>query len=153
MLRDEFNHLMELFHQGATGKQIDLQKVFTESLAFFEHLKHEYESGTPEERQEVLQMMSTMHKEIIEESKRIMKTSGMSEDQLMAFSENPSNFTAEQWKEFQESKSEIHQAGMDLVKVVKKLLPSTDQKPHTVQEIKPDPKKPKKPGKSSWTRT
>ena len=154
MLKDEFKRLMELFREGASGKKIDLPKVFAESLAFFEHLKKEFETGSPEERKEVVQMMGAMHKEIMEESKKILKTSGMSEEQLLAFSENPANFDPEQWKELQESKAEIHKAGMELVKLVKKLLPSPEHKEHRVQEIKEQvPKKGRQMGKSSWMRS
>ena len=155
MLKDEFNHLMALFREGAEGKKVNLHQLFSESLAFFEHLKEEFQQASPEERAEVLQMMTAMHREIIEESKKIMKTSGLTEEQLLSFAENPSNFTPEQWKEFQESKSQIHKAGMDLVKVVKKLLPPAEHKQHSVQEISPPgAKKHKKGGgKTGWMQT
>jgi hypothetical protein len=154
MIKDEFEHLMSLFREGAAGKKVDLHKVFEESLAFFEHLKKELQEGTPEERKEVLQMMSTMHKEIVEESKKLLKNSGMSEEQLVTFAENPANFTPEQWEAFQESKNEIHKAGMDLAKVAKRVLPPHEHKEHSVQEIKEKgPKKTKQIGKSGWMRT
>jgi len=155
MIKDEFNRLMALFREGAEGKKIDLPQLFREALAFFEHLKQEIKQGTPEERKEALQMMTAMHKEIKEESKKIVKTSGLSEEQLMSFAENPSNFTAEQWKEFQESKSQIHQAGMELVNEVKHVMQPEQKahKDHSVQEI-PGKKKPKKGGgKTGWMRT
>ncbi|HEY2810734.1 MAG TPA: hypothetical protein VGJ00_05045 [Rhabdochlamydiaceae bacterium] len=155
MLKDEFEKLMALFREGAEGKPTDLNKVFEESMQFFAHLKKEFEEGTPEERQEVVKMMTSMHSRVMDESKRILKNSGMSEEQLMTFSENPSNYTPEQWKEFQDSKSEIHKAGMDLMKVVKKLFPVPEHKDHAVQEIKEKgPKKIKSTGKKTgWMRT
>jgi hypothetical protein len=160
MIKDEFNRLMALFHEGAEGKKINLHELFAEALAFFEHLKQEIKHGTPEERKEALQMMAAMHNEIKEESKKIIKTSGLSEEQLLTFAENPSNFTPEQWKDFQESKTQIHQAGMELVNEVKQVMQRSVQqehKQHSVQEIKePEGKKPKKPGKggkTGWMRT
>lgn len=164
MIKDEFNRLMKLFHQGTEGKQINLQELFSESMAFFEKLKEEFAQGTPEDRRDALKMMAEMHKEVIAESQKIIKNSGMSEEQLFAFAENPSNFTPEQWQEFQKSKSQIHAAGMELVESVKKLvLPPEkhDHKLHSVQPIQEEPsddaskkKKPKKsPGKTGWLKT
>lgn len=163
MIKDEFNRLMKLFHQGAEGKQINLQELFSESMAFFEKLKEEFAQGTPEDRRDALKMMSEMHKEVIAESQKIIKNSGMSEEQLFAFAENPSNFTPEQWQEFQKSKSQIHAAGMELVDSVKKLIlppEKHEHKLHSVQSIEETPtdetkkKKPKKsPGKTGWLKT
>jgi len=163
MIKDEFNRLMKLFRQGTQGKQINLQELFSESMAFFEKLKEEFAQGTPEDRREALQMMAQMHKEVIAESQKIIKNSGMSEEQLFAFADNPSNFTPEQWQEFQKSKSQIHAAGMELVESVKKMILPTDKHEHKVHSVQPIPeesgeepkkKKPKKPpGKTGWMRT
>lgn len=163
MIKDEFNRLMKLFRQGTQGKQINLQELFTESMAFFEQLKEEFAQGTPEERREALQMMAQMHKEVIAESQKIIKNSGMSEEQLFAFADNPSNFTPEQWQEFQKSKSQIHAAGMELVESVKKMILPAEKHEHKLHSVQPIPeepgdetkkKKPKKPpGKTGWMRT
>jgi hypothetical protein len=164
MIKDEFNRLMKLFHQGAEGKQINLQELFSESMAFFEKLKEEFAQGTPEDRRDALKMMSEMHKEVIAESQKIIKNSGMSEEQLFAFAENPSNFTPEQWQDFQKSKSQIHAAGMELVDSVKKLILPPDKQPHKLHSVQPieehpssdeaKKKKPKKsPSKTGWLKT
>lgn len=158
MIKDEFERLMALFREGAEGKKIELHTLFAEALTFFEHLKKEIREGTPEERKEALQMMTAMHNEIKEESKKVIKTSGLSEEQLLSFAENPSNFTPEQWKEFQDSKTQIHQAGMELVNEVKHVLQSPkeqEHKPHAVEEIKTGKpkKKSNKGGKTGWMRS
>lgn len=89
MLKDEFEHLMNMFREGSEGK-ISLHVLFTESLAFFQRLKDEFEQASPEEKQELMEMMTRMNKQVMEESKRIMKISGMNEEQLLSFSDNPS---------------------------------------------------------------
>jgi hypothetical protein len=163
MIKDEFNRLMKLFRQGTQGKQINLQELFSESMAFFEKLKEEFAQGTPEDRREALQMMAQMHKEVISESQKIIKNSGMSEDQLFAFADNPSNFTPEQWQEFQKSKSQIHAAGMELVESVKKMILPPEKHEHKLHSVQPIPEEPegeakkkktkKPPGKTGWMRT
>lgn len=155
MLKDEFHRLMALFRDGSEGK-VNLHQLFTESLAFFQHLKEEFEHASPEEKQELMKMMMSMNKEIMEESKRIMKTAGMSEDQLLAYAENPSNFTPEQWKAFQESKSQIHKAGTDLFQEIQKIIPSPELKTHSVQPVEKKNKLPpghKKSHRSDWQRS
>jgi hypothetical protein len=155
MLKDEFEHLLDLIRQGAEGKAVNLHEVFSESMTFFQHFKEEFERASPEEKKDLMQMMMAMNKEIMQESQKILKNSGMSEEQLVAFAENPSNFTPEQWKDFQESKAGIHKAGMELFKEVHKTLPGTPPvKPHTVQPIsKKEPGGPKKPHKTDWKRS
>ena len=156
MLKDEFNQLMSLFHEGVEGKKVNLHLVFTKAMAFFEHFKEEFERASPEEKRELLDMMVKMNQEISRESKKILSSSGMTEEQLLAFAENPSNFSPEQWQEFQDSKSQIHQAGMQLVKEVQKALPSQKPKAHSVQPIEKKGQhhgSHNKPRKSDWQRS
>ena len=148
MLRDEFERLMKLFHEGADGKSISLEEVFTHSLEFFKDLKAKMEKGTPEERQEAMQMMAMLYTQIMEESKKISQKSGLSEEQLMTFAENPSNFTPEQWRAIQESRQKITQAGQELAKAIEKAA-----KPSVPEGKEKKPPHGKAPKKSKWMRT
>ena len=96
MLKDEYQRLMNLFHDGAEGKPINLQDVFSQSLEFFQHLKEQIEKGGPEEKKEAMKMMGEMYQQMIAETKKITEKAGVSEEQLLAYSENPANFSTEQ---------------------------------------------------------
>lgn len=148
MLKDEFSRLMKLFHEGADGKNLNLEEVFALSLDFFKDLKTQMEKGTPEEKQEAMAMMAQLYTQIMAESKKITERSGLSEDQLLNFAENPANFSPEQWKAIQESKRKISQAGLELAKAIEK-----STKPPTPEEKDKKPSHGKVPKKSKWMRS
>ncbi len=158
MLRDEFNRLMNLLAQGAEGKQINLEEVFKQSLAFFDLLNVQLKNGTSEEKQEALMMMSEMYNQMKQETKKICEKTGLSEDQLMTYAENPSNFSPEQWRAIQDARGKMSAAGQSLSKSVGDL--SKDPKkeaakpsiPQERLERKPGPH-PKKVKKSNWMRS
>jgi len=132
MLRDEYNRLIKLFHEGAEGKAVNLDEVFSQSLEFFQHLRAQMEKGGPEEKKEAVAMMSEMYQQMMAETKKIIERSGLSEEQLLSFAENPANFTTQQWQQIQESKQKITDAGRDLTQVIQTLtkdsLPKKDEK-------------------------
>jgi len=148
MIKDEFNRLISLFHEASEGKMINLDEVFSQSLAFFEHLKEKIATGDPEEKKEAIAMMSEMYNKMMEETKKICERSGMSEEQLLSFAENPSNFAPEQWQKIQESRDKIYKAGQNLAKEIQGPGPAKPPKP---------PKEGgdggKKPKKSEWLRS
>src|SRR5260221_13496339 len=96
MLEDEYRRLIQLFEEASTGKSVNLEEVFKESLAFFEHLKVEIATGTPEDKQEAMRMMTELYKQMVGQTKKICETTGLSEEQLVAYAENPQNFTPDQ---------------------------------------------------------
>lgn len=148
MLREEFNRLVQLFEDGAAGKPIDLNAVFSQSLDFFNHLRVQIETGGPDEKKEAMTMMSELYQRMMVETKKLCEHAGFSEEQLMAYAENPANFAPEQWRAIQESKEKIAQAGHELAKTIyekgKEGLPLPEKKEQT---------KPKKQNRSDWLRS
>lgn len=157
MLKDEFSRLMSLFADGAEGKPISLEQVFHESQVFFEHLNDRLKNGTPEEKKDALRMMNEMYAEMIKETKKICEKTGLSEDQLSAFSENPSNFSQEQWKGIQEAKEKMSQIGRVLAQSISSLdmpKPADNSKGPFPEPESPKKKPPPKKGKKSqWMRS
>ncbi len=147
MLKDEFKRVMQLFHEAAEGKKIDLEEVFAQSLLLFEHLKDQIAQGSQEDRMEAMRMMSEMYTQMIKETKKITETSGMTEEQLIAFADDPANYSVEQWNAIQASKERIRHAGKDLAASLEK---SIHTKPPSPEEKKPKNKKFKK---SDWMRS
>ncbi|MDR2539457.1 MAG: hypothetical protein LBC45_02425 [Chlamydiales bacterium] len=144
-LKEECQQLSDLFHRAAEGQSIDLQQVFTQSLQFFERLKVELKEEDPQRKQEALAMLMEIYQNMIKDTKLICETSEMTEEQLIAFAENPANFSPEQWLSIQESREKIFHAGEDLAKALEQLSNfQTGKKPH-------DPSK--KIKKSDWIRS
>ncbi|MGB7129039.1 MAG: hypothetical protein WBD50_08145 [Candidatus Rhabdochlamydia sp.] len=144
-LKEECKQLSDLFHRAAEGQSIDLQQVFAQSLQFFERLKVELKEEDPQRRQEAMAMLMEIYQHMIKDTKLICETSGMTEEQLVSFAENPTNFSPEQWASIQESREKISHAGQDLAKALEQLsFPQGEKKPH-------DPTK--KIKKSDWMRS
>lgn len=142
MLKDDFDRLLKLFHEGAEGNLSNLDEVFSQSLEFFKHLKAQIEKGTPEEKQEAMRMMGELYSQMNIAAKQITEKSGLTEEQLLSYADNPSNFTPEQWAAIQESRQQISKAGEDLAKAVEGI------------GKKPSPgKEGKKSKKSQWMRS
>jgi hypothetical protein len=156
MLKDEFSRLLALFADGAEGKPVNLQQIFAESLVFFEHLNEQIKNGTPEEKKEALRMMNEMYAEMIKETKKICDKTGLTEEQLNAFSENPNNFSQEQWKGIQEAKEKIVQVGKTIGQSLSSVeIPNATKDkgpfPEPAEKEKKTPTKKSK--KSQWMRS
>lgn len=119
MLRDHFEKLLQVFVKGAQGKELDLTTLLKETTAFFEEAQKELKSASPEEQKVIFAMMDEMYKKLQEESDRISEKTGMTEEQLMAFSENPRNYTPDQWREIQNTKKKMMQMGRVVGKILK----------------------------------
>lgn len=121
MLNEEFQRLMQMFEEGAAGKPVQLDLIFKEALTFFEHLNNQLKTGDAEEQKEALTMMKEMHAKINEQLKKIAASTGMSEEQLASYSENPGNFSQKEWAAIQEARHQMSKAGQNLVQSIKGL--------------------------------
>lgn len=151
MLKDEFERVQQLFRDASEGKLENVETVFKEALAFFEHLKEYIAHGSPEDKMQAIQMMGQIYQQMMQETQRIIERSGMSEDQLAAFAQDPSNFTKEQWEMLQASKQQIAQTGVEIAKVIAEgESASLVEKPKSAEKSKPK-EGPEK--HSKWMRT
>lgn len=76
---------------------IDLALLLAEVVTLFDHLKTTLPKTNPEERGQIMEKMSHLHNFLIKESKRLSSQTGISEEQMIRFAENPDNFTKAQW--------------------------------------------------------
>ena len=118
MLKDEFEKLLALFEKGAQGKKVNMDEVLEQSLQFFEDLQKEFQTASPEDREAIMAMMNKMYEKIQSESQRIAEKTGLSEEQLIAYSDNPKNFTADQWFKIQETKKKMMKTGRTIHKIL-----------------------------------
>ena len=163
MLQDEFDRLMNLFAQAADGQPVNLDDIFKQAFAFFDSLNARLKEGTEEDKKEALAMMSRMYAQMMMHTKKIAEKTGMTEDQLSAYSENPSNFTPEQWASIQAARNKMLSTGQNLAKVLGPSQPSGGQPTggRTPAPQAPSPPKqekeggghPKKTKKSKWMKS
>ncbi len=129
MMQEEFKRLVELFSLTQEGKKVDLDEVLREALVFFETLKETFKEGSEEEKREMIHVMSEMYAKLLSESKNIAEKTGMSEDELNHFCDNPNNFTQEQWSSMQEAKKKMFDSGREISHYLKGKTPPKDLPP------------------------
>ena len=116
-VKREFENLKMRFKKEVSrADNFDLPALFKDSLILFERLKNELTTCNPEERQNIISMLAELQQFISSETKKIAEKSGMTEDQLARFAENPDNFSPEQWKSMQTVKEQLSKRGAELKK-------------------------------------
>lgn len=108
MFKEEYKKLLGLIEESQEGQGVNLEEILEESVRFFEELRKSYPSAPKEQREEMLKMMGTLHARLQEISKKVSESAGMSEEEFLAYSENPSHFTPEQWQLVQETRKRLY---------------------------------------------
>lgn len=108
MIKEEYKKLLEMIEMSEDPTKISLEEILKEAVVFFEALRKEFPKAPKEEREEMIQMMTHLHSRLQEVSTKAAEASGMSEDDLTAYAENPSNFTPEQWQAVQETRRNLY---------------------------------------------
>src|SRR3990167_9262737 len=137
MLKTEFDRIMSLFSDCAEGRPVAVEEVFREALNFFEQVNLTLKEGPPEEKRQALQMMGEMYRKMIETSQKLVTQTGLNPEQLSGFTENPANFSPEQWKAMQGAKERMASLSQDLIQTLETLNPHLpkDAKPEKAKEI------------------
>lgn len=119
-IKKEFERLKLRFQKEVSrADNFDLPSLFKDSLMLFERLKNELTTCKPEEKQNIIAMLAELQQFISSETRKIAEKSGMTEDQLARFAENPDNFSPEQWKSMQTVKEQLSKRGAELKKIIK----------------------------------
>jgi hypothetical protein len=146
MLEDDYKRIIDYFHQSIEGKPLNLQDLCEESLQFFEKLKQMIENGTDKEKEEAMLIMSEMYKKLISECKELTEKTGLTEEQILAFAENPNNFSPDQWEMIQDTRRNMMRSGEALARFLEKGAKKKEASPTEKKKIH-------KPKKSNWLRT
>ncbi|HSX03501.1 MAG TPA: hypothetical protein VLG76_02100 [Rhabdochlamydiaceae bacterium] len=141
-MKEQYQKLFHLIEKANDDKSFKLEDVLREAVAFFDGIRMAYMKASKEEKEELLHMMNGLYRRLQETSKQIGEKVGMSEEGLKDYSENPNNFSPEQWKFLQESKNKLHGS----VKALSKDLGVKSAKAATVAR----PKRSKVIRKRNW---
>jgi hypothetical protein len=151
MLDDRIQKLMAFFRSIEEGKAVNLNEVVREYLSFFEELKERLQTATPEEKRQLFFLMNEMYTKMLAQSQRLAQRSGLSEEQLLQISENPNNFSQEQWDLLQDTKKNLSSLTKDISKNLSGPKKVEEQKASSPKE-KEGPKKPRR-GRSGWMKS
>ncbi|NDD58052.1 MAG: hypothetical protein EBZ47_02210 [Chlamydiae bacterium] len=147
-IRDELSGLISKFQKEASkGGRVDLLALFKDSLILFEKMKDVLSRCSEEEKKEVFQVMNELHQFLVSESRKIAERSGLSEEQIMRFAENPDNFSAGQWKALEVIKNKLGETAKEMSNLIK---------PNAERQKAPKPsaaKRPKVSKKDRWLRS
>ncbi|NNM44190.1 MAG: hypothetical protein HKM07_07595 [Chlamydiae bacterium] len=148
MLKDHFEKLLQIFVKGREEKDLDLSALLKETSAFFEEAQKELKTASPDDQKIIFAMIDEMYEKLQSESKRISEKTGMTEEQLMAFSENPKNYSPDQWRDIQNTKKKMMQMGRVVGKILKPSTPKEgSEKPLESKKIV------RKVKRSDWKRS
>jgi hypothetical protein len=109
-MKEQYQKLFQLIGRVNDNKSFNLEEVLKESVAFFESIRIAYAKASKEEKHELMHMMNTLYSRLQETSKQFGEKIGMSDDKLKEYTENPNNFSPEQWQFLQSSKGQLHES-------------------------------------------
>ena len=116
-MEDEFEKIMAFFNLSPEEKEGRLQEVFEDSVEYFERFKYIMLNGSKEEKKEAVKRVMMLKQKIEEETQKVCQKTGMSLDQLTAFSNNPKNFTEDQWHAIEEAKKKLEKGTGEIKQV------------------------------------
>jgi hypothetical protein len=123
-ITDEIQGLMTQLQKSVdVNGDVDLRLLLQEVVKLFEHLKSALPSTTVDERQKIIDKMAEMHTFLIGESKRLSSQTGLSETQILRYTENPDNFTKEQWELLGGVKQIMDIQSRDIREIMQRLNP------------------------------
>jgi hypothetical protein len=135
MIKEEYKRLLGLVEQCQDAGKVTLEEILKEAVVFFESLRKEFPKASKEHREEMIQMMTHLHARLQEVSKETAEASGMTEEELSTFAENPSNFTPEQWQVVQASRRQLYDSARKFSSALNK-AEATDSKEVKKKPIK-----------------
>ncbi len=106
---------MEFFSLSPKERDARLKDVFEDSIEYFERFRHTITNGSPEEKQQALEEISRLKEKVAEESDKIKSQTGMSDEDLKEFVQDPKHFQEGQWDSLQDAKKKISK-GVDSLK-------------------------------------
>ncbi len=115
-MEDEFDRIMRFFDLSSEEKDARLKEVFEDSVEYFKRFKHQMLNGTEEEKKEALKKLTLLKSKMEEETQRICKKTGMTPEQLAAYSSDPKNFSQEQWGAIEGAKKKLDEDAQEIKK-------------------------------------
>ena len=114
----EFENIVRFFDLDPEEKQKHLKEVFEESIEFFEKFKYVMQNGTREEKASMLEQVRQMQEVLQDETEKVKKATGLTEEELVAFTDTKTNFEDEDWDIIQDAKKEIGKQADEIAEIV-----------------------------------
>lgn len=125
-ITQEIEHVMSDLQKSVDANgNVNLAVLLTEVVDLFHHLKSALPKTNPQERSEIIGKMTELHTFLNKETKRLANQTGLSEEQMLRFAENPNNFTKDQWTLLEKVKTVMGAEAEEIKKVMKQFTPAS----------------------------
>lgn len=115
-MEDELDRIIAYFALSPEEKEKKLQTIFTDSVEYFARFKHIMQNGTPEEKKKATEKVMQLKKTIEKETSKVCEKTGMSLEELSDYSNNPKNYSKEQWGLIEKAKAQLTEDAGDIAK-------------------------------------
>jgi len=116
---EEIDHVMHDLQKSVDAKgNINLANLLAEVVTLFEHLKVELPQRQQEDRAVLMNKIMQLHQFLQSETRRLAAQTGISEEQMLRFAENPDNFSKDQWALLENIKRTMGAQTSDIKKVI-----------------------------------
>ena len=140
MAESEYEKLLKFFSLKDEEKAGHFSDVIGDTLAFFNHFKEVMDSGSADDKAEMLRQAMELQRVMQSETENMCDKVGITQDELKTFSEDPDNFSKEQWEEMETAKGRLDEEVHDIASSV------TDPKNKEADEgLKPKSKRHRHP--------
>jgi|GEM_PF-3367024 len=134
-ISDDVQALMNKLEKSVdAGGGASVPQLLAEVLRLFDQIKTALPSTNATERQVIFLSMAKLHQFLQGQMQRLCAATGLSEEQLLRFSENPDNFSKEQWNLLSEVKDKMAAQSKEIKNVMKSLPGPFVQSPGTFLE-------------------
>ncbi len=140
----EFERILEFFTLSPEERESRFLDIFEDAVEYFERFRHIMKTGEPKEKKKALEKMLMMKKALEEETQRVIQKTGLSEEQLARFANDPKNFSSEQWEVIRNTQKRLNSGVLDIKKsIAPESLKEGDEKVEEKKKVKKRPRKPK----------
>jgi len=109
-LKQELPKILEFFEMEPEEKALHFHSTVENAIQFSENLQEAYRAGSEKQREEIHDMLSEMREKISEQTKILCNNLGLSEEELVAYAENPDNFSKDEWELLKEANKKMNSA-------------------------------------------
>jgi len=125
-ITQEIDQVMLDLQKGVDANgNVDLPVLLSEVVTLFNHLKSVLPKTNPKERSDIVAKITQLHAFLMKESKRLSAQTGISQEQMLRFAENPNNFTKEQWSLLENIKNVMGIQTQEIKNVMQKFAPQS----------------------------
>lgn len=118
--KEEYRKILQFLKRIHDKEPVDLKEMLKTYLQLFILIRDSIENGSDQQKEESLWILGEFYQLVMEESKKLKSTTGLSEQEILSVGSNPNFFTPEQWRAIEETRKKMNSMGMELTDLILK---------------------------------